>query len=144
MHGSDVEGERCVVEPVCQRQSACIIVVVGRGGSVDDETPDDAITILCRMVRVVPSPRSAMQYCGGCEWSYHDVPCCVHLNLYVWLFPGGMGHSVTPLTPSCCALFNIRTPCQCIDVPLSFREFFTVISNVSPQSAIMVGPAVCH
>lgn len=54
MHRSDVQSKCRVVEPVGHRQGACVVVVIGRSGTVDDHGAHDAIAILRRVVGVVP------------------------------------------------------------------------------------------
>jgi hypothetical protein len=44
--------------------------------------------------------------------AHQVVPYCVARNEYCLLDPGGMGHSVTPPTPSLMLLLSCRMPCQ--------------------------------
>jgi hypothetical protein len=86
-------------------------------GSVNLDRTHDAAAILSRVMGVIPViclvrftlelsifPRRVL--------SYQEVPYCVATKLYFLEPPGGMGHSVTPGTPSLTLFSCNLIPCQ--------------------------------
>jgi len=56
----------------------------------------------------------------------------------------GIGHSVTPDTPSNQLVLSCLTPCQCIEVPLLFVSLFLIVISVLSVSIRLHSKLALH
>lgn len=88
------------MKPVCDGISAKIEVVVLGRWSVDNHSAPEAITVLYRVMRMIPL--RGLGHVLRCYLSNKltVVPYWVARKRYTLVSPGAIGHSVTPLTLS--------------------------------------------
>ena len=152
MSCSETQLVHTLVVEVCNGESAKISVIICRCWSVDDNSSDDTITVLVRVVRMIP--RSSML--SGTEsihlssvwfdWAFCYTVytmCFVNISVIYHLMGFLPIHDITVLLhktmpvnarPEILLGAAISNPDHYFTYPLSAMLFMTVISNSSPQS----------